>query len=86
MTAFQVKRPGRSEGGGEIRPAGEKSHGAEACGSRAARPAGGDAGPDRASHAREGNSDGPDASLCLVGRTRRRVGAAASMAAARDRS
>jgi hypothetical protein len=51
------------EGGGEIRPAGEKSHGAGACGSRAARPAGGNAGPDRASHAREGNSEGPHAGL-----------------------
>ena len=74
------------EGGGEIRPAGGRSRGAGACGPRAARPAGGDAGPDRASHAREGNSEGPHAGLCLLGRTRRRVGAAASMAAASDRS
>jgi len=54
----------KPEGGGEIRPAGAWSHHAEACGHRAARPAGGDAGPDRALHAREGNSEGPHAGLC----------------------
>ena len=55
---------GGREGGGEIRPAGRRSHHAGASGHRAARPAGGDAGPDRASHAREGNSEGPHAGLC----------------------
>jgi len=51
-------------GGGEIRPAGGRSHRAGACGSRAARPAGGYAGPDRLSCAREGNSEGSHAGLC----------------------
>ena len=74
------------EGGGEIRPAGGRSHGAGARGSRAARPAGGDAGPDRASHARKGNSEGPHAGLCLLGRTRRRVGGLRSMRSPSDRS
>jgi hypothetical protein len=36
---------GAREGGGEIRPAGGRSHGAGACGHRAARPVGGNAGP-----------------------------------------
>jgi hypothetical protein len=52
------------EGGGQIRPAGDMSHSAGACGTRAARPVGGDAGPERASHARKGNSEGPLAGLC----------------------
>jgi hypothetical protein len=68
------------------RPAGDRSHGAEACGDRSARPAGGDAGPDRASHAREGNSEGPHAGLCLLGRTRRRVGGLGSTPSPSGRS
>jgi hypothetical protein len=76
-----VQLHGKREGGGEIRPAGEKSYGAEACGHQAARPASGNAGPDRASLPREGNSEVPHASLCLLGRTRRRVPPAAGCAA-----
>ena len=78
--------PGEREGDGEDRPAGDRSHCAEACGPRAARMAGGNAGPDRASHAREGNSEGPHAGLCLLGRTRRRVGGLRSMRSPSDRS
>ena len=74
------------EGGSEIRPAGDTSHCAEACGHRAARPAGGDADPDRAFHARKGNSEGPHVGLCLLGRTRRRVGGLRSMRSPSDRS
>ena len=76
----------KREGGGELRPAGGRSHGAGARGHRAAKPAGGDAGPDRASHAEEGNSEGPHAGLCLLGRTQRRVGGLGSKPSPSDRS
>ena len=69
MAKRLVQLNGEGEGGGELRPAGEKSHGAFACGPRAASPAGGDAGPDRGRLAREGNSEGPHAGVCLLGRT-----------------
>jgi hypothetical protein len=71
--------------GGEIRPAGHRSDCAGACGSRAARPAGGDAGPDRGSCVREGNSEGPHAGLCQLGRTRRWVGGLGSRPSPSDR-
>jgi len=76
---------GEREGSGEARPVGGRSHRAGACGSRAARPAGGYAGPDRLSCAREGNSEGSHAGLCLLGRTRRRVGGLGSMPSPSDR-
>jgi hypothetical protein len=75
-----------SGGGGEIRPAGDRSHSGGACGNRAARPAGGNAGRARARSARARNSEGPHAGLCQLGRTQRRVRGAASMAAPSDRS
>jgi hypothetical protein len=75
-----------SGGGGEIRPAGGRSHRAGPCGHRAVRPAGGDAGPDRTRHVREGNSEAPYTGLCLLGRTRRRVGGLSSMRSPSDRS
>jgi len=51
-------------GAAQLLLAGARSHAAGTCGHRAARPAGGNAGPDRALHAREGNSEGPHAGLC----------------------
>jgi hypothetical protein len=75
---------GNRGGGGEIRPAGDRSHSDGACGHRAARPAGGNAGRARARSARARNSEGPHAGLCLLGRTRRRVGGLRSMRSPSD--
>src|SRR5664280_2623817 len=75
---LQAESRGKAEGNQQSFPEREdegkiaqraKANSAGACGSRAARPAGGNAGPDRALHAREGNGEAPLAALaCSVAR------------------
>ncbi len=92
----EIKSPAEAEGhrqrfrqgeGGDKSAQRAKADWAGACGSRAARAAGGNAGPDRAVHAREGNGEAPPADLaCSVARAGGSEGGARCAARATGRS